>query len=138
MRDPVRLLGDKELIDMMATFPAKVVARAQKKGLRRGAATMRTLLRRAAPRDSGNLRKAINIIPLPSSGNFAVGLTERYYYKTLEFPSAYGAPLHPFFEKTVEAHQAAILAMITEATEKALITEAGKVYARTSAASRSG
>ena len=129
----VEIKGFAALKSDLGKFPEKVAVTAQKKGLRKAAGRMRTYLRRAAPRDSGNLRKSIGIIR-PRRGapqnKLRVGLTTRFYYKTLEVRSARGAPLHPFFERAAERHSGDVMQIIVDETRKALYFEAGKLYAK--------
>lgn len=123
------LNGGKELAALLKSFPQKTQARVTKTGLRRAANKTRSVLRRAAPKISGRLRNAIKV-KLGRRGKAWIGLRERYYYKTLEFDSARGEPLRPFFLAAWNAHEKQIAQMLIDETRKALYVEAGKIHAK--------
>ena len=127
-----KMVGVEALMRDLNKFPDNVSRNVQKKGLRKAAARMRTYLRRAAPRVSGELRNSI-AIGKPSRSNpgrLRVGLMRNFYYKTLEFGREGGAPMHPFFESAAERHAGDVSNVLVEETQKALAYEAGKIYAR--------
>ena len=124
-----KLEGADELNRLLKQFPENVAKRAKRTGLRKAGARLRTLIRRDAPKESGTLRKSIRV-KSHKNGSVTVGLKERYYYKSLEFRTARGQPLHPFFERSVERHAAVALRIMLDETRDALYREAGKSYAR--------
>jgi len=126
----MKLNGVTELLKDMKAFGPTVSKKAADVGVRKAAAMLRREFKKAAPKRSGTLRKAIKLKYSRRSGKAWVGLRERYYYKTLEMQSERGAPLHPFFEKTWNRHKNTAADMIVSETRKALYTEAGKVMAR--------
>ena len=126
----VKLEGVEQLNKDLAAFPDRIQANVKKRGLQKAAARLRTYLRRAAPRDSGELRRSIGVIKTRSKSTALVGLTTNFYYKTLEFASARGKAMHPFFEQAFDRHSADVSQMIVEETKLALAKEAGKIYAR--------
>ena len=126
----VKLEGVSQLNKDLETFPDRIQANVKKRGLQKAAARARTFLRRAAPRESGELRKSIGIVKTRSKSKALVGLSRNYYYKTLEFASARGQAMHPFFEQAFRRHRAELSQMIIEETKLALAKEAGKIYAR--------
>lgn len=123
------LKGGKELAALLKEFPARTQVRVTKTGLRRAANRTRLILQRAAPKVSGKLRKAIKV-KMGRKGKAWIGLRERYYYKTLEFDSARGAPLHPFFLAAWTANEQQVAQMLIDETRKALFVEAGKIRAK--------
>ena len=123
----VEVQGLKELKDIMDTFPGKVKKRAANAGISKAAGRMRTYLRRASPKRSGELRRSIGVGRSRRTGSAWVGLRKNYYYKRLEFD--YDGT-HAYFEKAIEKHSPEILQMIINETEKALYREAGKALAR--------
>lgn len=139
------LKGAKELTAFLKAAPAQVAAKAGRQGVTKSAARLRTLIRRAAPRKSGTLRKSIMSKVSRRSPIAWVGLKTRHYYKTLEFgrkphkrkgrPVA-GSPQmarYAFFKKAVAAHAGAIMQMTIDSTRTALFKEAGRLIARTGA-----
>jgi len=131
-KEVFKLEGAEALQKLLKEFPDKVADRAQKTGLRKAAARLRTLIRRDTPKESGNLRKAIRT-KFHRNSTVTVGLKERFYYKTLEMQTKRGEPLHPFFERSVRKHASAALKIMLDETTKALYREAGKAYARSRA-----
>jgi hypothetical protein len=127
--DGFKLLTDtRELGKVLDQLDGRVRARVAKKGLRQAGARTRTLLRRDAPRVSGNLRKSIGVRKR-KNGTVVVGLTTRFYYETLDLSSKRGAPLRPWFEASVTRHSKTIGNLIVEKTKEALAYEAGRAYA---------
>ena len=127
-----KMVGVEALMRDLNKFPDNVSRNVQKKGLRKAAARMRTYLRRAAPRVSGELRNSI-AIGKPSRSNpgrLRVGLMRNFYYKTLEFGRAGGPPMEPFFEDAARRHAGDISNVLIQEIKKALYTEAGKIYVR--------
>lgn len=126
----MKLAGIDALLKDMKAFGPTVAKKGADAGVRKAAQMLRKRLRHAAPRKSGVLRKSIGYKYSRRSGKAWVGLRERFYYKTLEMNTAKGAPTHPFFEKTWNAHRKEAAQMIVDEARKALYTEAGKVMAR--------
>jgi HK97 gp10 family phage protein len=132
----VKLHGVTELNQLLATFSDNVKRRATDSGLRKAGARLRTAFRRAAPRQSGTLRQSISSRFNKRDGKVYVGLSTRFYYKTLEFATKRGAPLHPFMDAAWKANRENIAQLIIHETTKELYREAGRIYARTKARNR--
>ena len=139
-RELVKLEGAAELQKIFNEFPLTVQAQASKKGLSRAGSRLAALIRREAPKETGDLRKAIGVKRY-RGGMVTGGLNRKvgaggnkrvpYYYKTLEFgyPSGRG-PYHKFFGRAWSRHRDATARLIVEETKKAIYQEAGKAYAR--------
>ena len=126
-----KIEGIAELNEMLETLPLNVQRRVQNRGLAKAAGKMRTYLRREARAmgGTGNLAKSIGILKTKGrqrKGFVKVGLTKNYFYKTLEVGgftrrgTSYSTGLHPFFEKTVEAHHKEIAQIIIDETGTAV------------------
>ena len=87
-KEVMKLDGAAQLIAVLKALPQVTEDAVMKRGVSRGAARLRTLMRRAAPRRTGTLAKSIGIkrVAKRTKGRFAyrVGLMNRYYYKTLD------------------------------------------------------
>jgi len=129
--------GISELNELLETLPFNVQRRVQNRGLAKAAGKMRTYLRRRARamNGTGTLAKSIGILRTRGrqrKGFVKVGLTTRYYYKTLELGGftrrgkSYSKGLHPFFEETVELHHKEIAQIIIDETGKAVAEVWGK------------
>lgn len=128
----LELIGADELQRTLKQFPDAVAKRARRRGLRRAAARLRTLLRRDAPKgESRELRRSIGVKNLKYISS--VGLQKNFYYRVLDAPSDRGAPLRPWFEQSVKRHQESAAQLIITETKKAIAFEAGKAYARSKA-----
>ena len=123
------LQGGKELAALLKDLPAKLQTKVTKTGLRKAANRTRSVLRRAAPKVSGELRRSI-VVKVGKRGKAWVGLRKNYFYKTLEFDSARGPALAPFFLEAWNAHENEIAQMLVDETRKALYQEAGRIHAR--------
>lgn len=128
-KDVFKLEGADELKKIFDEFPAKTVKRAQKTGLSKAGSRLRTLIRRDAPRISGDLRRAIKV-KRHRNGSVSVGIKEKYYYKTLEFMYPSGGEYHPWFMKSIERHGASISQLVLNETKLSMYNEAGKAYSR--------
>ncbi len=124
----VEVLGLKELKIQLDKFPDKVKNRVAKRGISKAAAKLRTFIRRAAPKISGELRRSIGVGRAKRYPAAWVGLRRNFFYKRLEFDYE---EIHAFFLDAVDAHKSEILQMIIEETKKAMFEEAGKIYAKT-------
>lgn len=131
LSNPISFDGGVELEKLLKTFPDKVQLRVRRAGLRRAAAKFRTLLRREAPKRYGNLRKSIKI-KVHRNKTVSVGLKERFYYKTLDYPypDRGNKALRPWFEDAIDHHKRGILQLIVQETNSALMREAGKAYSQ--------
>lgn len=127
----MKLNGADVLLKEMKAFGPTVSKKAGDAGVRRAAMFLRREFRRAAPRETGTLRKAIKYKYSRRLGKAWVGLRERYYYKTLEFDSARGQAMRPFMERAWDKDKRGVADLIIRETRKALYVEAGKVAART-------
>ena len=125
----MKLEGVEGLLKDLKALGPRAATRAGDTGTRKAAMLLRRRLRNSAPRQSGNLRKAIKYKYYKKSGKAYVGLRERYYYKTLEFGRKGGPPLRPFFEKAWKKSRREVTRVMIEETRKAVYFEAGKVYA---------
>jgi hypothetical protein len=125
----ITLEGAAEADMLLNALPAHIAFRLGKRGMTRTAARYRTLLRRDAPRVSGRLRSAI-AVKKHKGGTFAIGLSTRYYYKTLDFEYSgrKGSPLHPWFQRSAERHSPAMASMLVDEAIKAVYNEADKAY----------
>lgn len=146
---PMQLVGAAQVHALLVAYPKAVAAAATRTGLRKSARALRAYLVQAAPERTGKLRKAINVKRMrprdKTSARMKVGLQAirgdsgskggrskiRYYYKTLEFDSARGPAMHPFFLNTWNSHREEIAQMIVEQTRVAVYSEAAKVHRRT-------
>lgn len=128
-----KIQGAQQLQELLKTFPDKVKQRATDSGVRQAGARLRTAFRRAAPRKTGTLRNSIGSRLNRKTGVVRVGLTTRFYYKSLEMTTKRGAPLRPFFEAAWKQNREQASQLIITNTIKELYREAGKVYARTKA-----
>ena len=131
------LKGVPELEAVFKELPFSVSNRIRKTAISKGASKMRTLVRRDAPRISGNLRRAIGVKRSRRHPNAWVGLNAKgrgtkvpYYYKTLDMKTKRGRPLHPWFYESVKRHTPTVSRLILEESKKALVYEAGKAFAR--------
>jgi hypothetical protein len=147
-------INSAEVAKLLADFPIKVRKRVEKTGLRRAGQRMRTMIRRDAPKQSGDLHKAIGVSQSRKTGKVWVGLKALpskkgkgrkgsrvpFYYKLLDLrgtgkPSRRGGYIRrgkdrPWFLKSVERHSKEAANKIVDETKKALYAEAGKYYAR--------
>lgn len=126
------LEGMKAVTEIFSVFPLNVQKRATKAGYAKAAGRLRTLLRRDAPKGTGNLRRAIKV-KRHRNGSFTIGLKERYYYKTLDFMYPRGGEYNPWFEQSVERHAHSTLNLCVVAMHEAISREAGKSYAKSRA-----
>lgn len=129
----MELKGAKELADQLKKFGPKVSRKAADKGVRKAALYARREFKAAAPRRSGQLRKAIKFKYSVKSGRAWIGLRERYYYKTLEYGRKGGSPMHPFFARAWRRIRRKVASTIVEETRTALYEEAGLEYIRSKA-----
>ena len=139
------LKGAKELTAFLKAAPIEVASKAGRQGLSKSSARLRTLIRRAAPRKTGELRKSIQSKVGRKAPIAWVRLATRFYYKTLEFgrkphkrkgKTRAGSPQmsrFAFFKKAVSAHQGEIMQMTIDSTRTALFKEAGRLIAKTGA-----
>lgn len=125
--------GADVLKELLEQFPDAVQKRAVNTGLSKAGGRLRTYLRRAAPEQSGELKRSLGVKRDRKTGKVKVGLMTRFYYKTLDLSTRRGPPLHPYFEAVWDARRAEITQMILDETLKAISLEAGKIYAKTKA-----
>jgi HK97 gp10 family phage protein len=126
----MKLEGVEALLKDMRAFGPSVSKKAADQGVKKAGAYLRKQFRAAAPRRSGLLRKSITMKYYRKSGKLWVGLRKNAYYKTLEYGREGTGPMHPFFEKTWNAHRRHAAQMIIKSARRALYEEAGKVYAK--------
>jgi len=149
----VTLKGAKELADLLQSMPDTAATKAQRTGLGKGAARLRTYIRRAAPRKKGILKSAIRSAMARKKFAAYVKLGKvrgekqiRFYYKTLEHGrkaytrrktgKSYAASPQMatnFFEWTFVRHQTEIAQLIVNETRIALYKNAGQLAARLNA-----
>ena len=132
-RGSFTIKGADKLKELLEKFPEEVQRRAVNNGLSKAGGRLRTYFRRAAPQQSGTLKKSIGIKRDRKTGKVKIGLMTRFYYKTLDFTTRRGPPLHPFFEAVWQSKRQEITQMILNETVKAIAFEAGKAYAKTKA-----
>jgi hypothetical protein len=142
------LEGALELKALLAEYPRKVSEAAARKGLMKAAIRFRKTLRHMAPAQTGRLRKALGISKVKTANKlnpilkvglrkipgevvtFKGGSQVRYYYKTLEFDSARGKALRPFFQGAWDMNKDMIAQMIVDETRKAVYAEAARIHRR--------
>jgi hypothetical protein len=146
----IQLAGVEELKKLLETYPEKVALKAQKRGLTRGAARLRTYFRAAAPKKSGKLRKDIKYkTALGSAGSkVIVGISKRHYYKVLDigrqpyeksakrggkkYRYAGSPPMRPtYFADVWYSKRESIAQLIIDETRTALYQEAANIHSKT-------
>lgn len=146
------LHGARELARELAKFPDRVARRAADRGIRRTAVLLRREFRAAAPIGTGHLRSAITYRYSARTGRAYIGLGKSgkkfegagghrgvpFYYKTLEFDTARGPALRPFFERTWNRVRMSTARNLIREVKTALAFEAGKEYQRSLARMRRG
>jgi HK97 gp10 family phage protein len=141
MKETLELKGADFLLKKLEAMGPTVSNKAARRGVTKAAMFARRELRKAAPDGpSGNLKKAISYKTYgrPAKGGpkiAYIGLRKqkgedrgRWYYRTLEFPHARGAPYNTFFESAWNGIKGKVAQMIVDETTKALYAEAAKVY----------
>jgi hypothetical protein len=139
----IKLKGVEELQALLKEYPVKVTLTAQRRGLTRGAAKLRTYFRHEAPKVTGTLRKSISYKTVKGSkgSKIRVGLLSRQYYKVLEQgrkpykrngrPVAGSPPMGGLdFDRVWNARREDIAQMIIDEAKKALLQEANKIHAK--------
>ena len=139
----IKLKGVEELQALLKQYPEKVTLTAQRRGLTRGAAKLRTYFRHEAPKVTGTLRKSISYKTVKGSkgSKVRVGLLSRQYYKVLEQgrkpykrngrPVAGSPPVRDLgFDRIWNAQREDIAQMIIDEAKKALFSEAAKIHAK--------
>lgn len=143
----VELQGALELARALEKLPDKIAKRAADRGIRRTAVELRREFRAAAPVRTGHLRSAITYrfssrtgvakVGLGQSGKAFAGRNGRrgipFYYKTLEFRTARGPALNPFFLRTWNRVKSNAARRLLKETKEAVFFEAGREYARSRA-----
>ena len=132
-----KLQGVDALIKEMKGFGPTVADKAADRAIKGTARRYLTKLRRAAPKDSGRLRKALRVRYSRKAKKAWIGLGKirgetqiRQYYKTLEMNTARGAPLHPWMKRHFESMQRELASEIIKHTRLELYKEAGRIHAR--------
>jgi len=139
----IKLKGVEELQALLKQYPEKVTLIAQRRGLTRGAAKLRTYFRHEAPKVTGTLRKSISYKTVKGSkgSKVRVGLLTRQYYKVLEQGRkpykrngqtvAGSPPVRDLgFDRIWNAQREDIAQMIIDEAKKALFSEAAKIHAK--------
>lgn len=132
----MKLVGLQGLKKDFEEMPDAVAGRAADKGIREAAMFLRGRFKRAAPRRSGELRKSIKMKYSRKSKKAWVGLRRNQFYKTLEFASARGPAMHPFFKATYERNKVKAANIVVRAASLALEFERTKMLARSRARKR--
>lgn len=137
----MQLVGAAQVHTLLAAYPVMVQKAAERTGMRKSSKVLAMYLQQAAPAKTGMLRKAMRVKKVRAPRGllkYQVGLRSakgeskvRFYYKTLELQSKRGAPLHPFFMQTWEAHKVEIAQLIVDNTRQAVYDEAARIYRRT-------
>lgn len=146
MSQPVELKGAIELEKILESLAPRVSRRVTKAGMSKAGGRLRTAMRRDAPRGpSGRLKKTIGLKRYRKIPKIKIGLYGktpgdgkqagkydgiRYYYKTLDYDSARGAALNPWFHASAERHGDGARQIVVNETIKAVYVEAGKSYAK--------
>jgi hypothetical protein len=137
------LKGEAEVRAWFKALPDEVAAAAARDGLRKASARLRTLIRRAAPKKTGTLRKAIQSRVGKKKTAAWVGVKKlpgeknaRNYYATLEKgrkphtrkgASVKGSPQmaqYAFFRQAWQSHKSTIAQVQIEATRSAIAKRA--------------
>ena len=142
----IKLKGIDELQKMLAEYPAKVTLTAQRRGLTRGAAKLRTYFRHEAPKVTGKLRKSIAYKGVKGSkgSKIMVGLLTNQYYSVLEKGRkpykrksrggkiyAGSPPMGDLnFAAVWNARREDIAQMIIDEAKRAVLQEAAKIHAK--------
>jgi hypothetical protein len=79
------LKGWEQALRILPQFEEKTAQRIKSKSLSSAGARMRTYMRRAAPEQTGTMKKSIKTWKNKQTKEQMVGLADRFYYKTLEF-----------------------------------------------------
>jgi HK97 gp10 family phage protein len=140
----MQLKGVEELKKLLETYPEKVALTAQKRGLTRGAARLRTYFRAAAPKKTGTLRKSISYRTVKGSkgSKVIVGLMTRQYYKVLEQgrkpykrlgrPVAGSPPMRDIqFSSVWYSQREGIAQLIIDEARRAVYQEAANIHSKT-------
>jgi hypothetical protein len=143
----IKLVGVEELKKLLEDYPAKVTLTAQKRGLTRGAARLRTAFRHAMPRGkTGRLKKSIKYQTVKGSrgSKIIVGLTTNQFYRVLEdgrkpykrksrgnMIYKGSAPMRDtHFDAVWHSQRAGVAQLIIDETKRALFQEANKIHSR--------
>jgi hypothetical protein len=139
-----QLKGADELIKALQELPVSVEKKVMTAGLSKGAARLRTYIRRAAPRISGELIKSIGIKRIKGRQlKYKVGLLRNQYYRTLDIGrKPYQRNGHPVagtpklksegigIERAWMVHREEIANLIIEEAKKALAKEVGRLFVK--------
>ena len=139
-----QLKGANELIRALQELPVAVEAKVMKAGLSKGAARLRTYIKRGAKRITGELVKSIGIKRLKGRQlRYKVGLIRNQYYRTLDAGRrAYqrngnavaGTPKLNSqgigIERAWLVHREEIANLIIEEAKKALAKEVGRLFVK--------
>jgi hypothetical protein len=120
----IKLKGVEELQALLKEYPVKVTLTAQRRGLTRGAAKLRTYFRHEAPKVTGTLRKSISYKTVKGSKGSKP-------YKRNGRPVAGSPPMGGLdFDRVWNARREDIAQMIIDEAKKALLQEANKIHAK--------
>jgi hypothetical protein len=137
-----QLKGADELVAALRELPIISEEKVMRRGLSRGGARLRTFMRRAAARVTGELQRSIGIRKLKGKKpRYVVGIIRNYYYSVLDKgrrpftrngQSVAGTPNFKTkgtnIERTWLAHREEIAKMIIEEAKAEFAREAGKLY----------
>ena len=142
----IKLKGVEELQALLKEYPVKVTLTAQRRGLTRGAAKLRTYFRHEAPKVTGTLRKSISYKTVKGSkgSKVRVGLLTNQYYSVLEKGrkpykrKSQGGKIYkgspPMgdlnFAAVWNARREDIAQMIIDEAKRAILQEANKIHAK--------
>jgi HK97 gp10 family phage protein len=132
----MKLVGLDGLLKDFKEMPDAVASRAADKGIREAAMFLRNRFKKAAPKRSGTLRKSIKFKYSRKSKRAWIGLRKNQFYKTLEFDTARGPAMHPFFKDTYERNKVKAANIVVRAASLALEFERTKMLARSRARKR--
>jgi HK97 gp10 family phage protein len=132
----IKLVGLDGLLKDFEEMPDAVASRAADKGIREAAMFLRNRFKKAAPKRSGTLRKSIKFKYSRKSKRAWIGLRKNQFYKTLEFDTARGPAMHPFFKDTYERNKVKAANIVVRAASLALEFERTKMLARSRARKR--
>ena len=132
-----KLEGFDALRKELEAFGPTVSDKAADRAIRGTARRYLTKLKRAAPKESGTLRKALQVKYSRRAKKAWIGLRRikgesgtRSYYKTLEMQSARGPALNPFMMRHFASMKNELANEIIKQTRMELYKEAGRIHAR--------
>lgn len=139
-----QLKGADDLLAALRELPMISETKVMRRGLSRGAARLRTYIKRTLPRVTGELIKSVGIKRLKGRQlKYKVGLLRNQYYRTLDIgrkpytrngnPVAGTPKLHSQglgIERAWKVHREEIANLIIEEAKKELAKEVGRLFVK--------